>query len=268
MKSYPLAIYTARHGLGWEYPREEIPFDEIDACRKAFSPLPDFDAGAKGFDGVWAKGGKIFIARCQSVAAWDFCGRSATYLAVTWISRSDALSIDYERVLAAPALAVPSRHPPSFFEADADVTTECDPSAPETVLPDGFVRAGAIIAGVAEAATVLMRRVEGVRQVTCIVSSGAANDPKIPELYPLAVPLQPDPPRRSSNQKPIVMALVIVWILTFVMAVSFGFLWISERNENGKLRTEIHEMQESANTILRWFFMGFPWRMPTTVLGR
>ena len=47
IKVYPLAVYTADHGLAWSYPEAEIDFASLDSCRKAFGSLPDFDAGAR-----------------------------------------------------------------------------------------------------------------------------------------------------------------------------------------------------------------------------
>ena len=32
MRQYPLAVYTAEHGLAWTYPREEIDFASLDGC--------------------------------------------------------------------------------------------------------------------------------------------------------------------------------------------------------------------------------------------
>ena len=271
MSTYPLAIYTARHGLGWEYPREEISFGELDACRKAFSPLPDFDAGAKGFEGVWAKGDRVFIVRCQSVAAWDFRGRSATYLAVTWIPRTRAASVDYERLLAASPLAVPSKDPSFFFEAGAEVGSPREPVASEAVLTDGFARAGAIIAGTPLSAMVLIRRVAGARQATCHVSGGAACCKRDSERHSLPTPSSRGQSQPSINLTSVVMALAIVWLLTLVAATTFGLLWRSERRVNENLTNEVREMTEAMNrrgSTSRWLLMEFPGRTPEIFLVR
>ena len=54
--AFPLAIYTASHGLSWTYLRSAIDYAALDRCRKLLGPLPDFDAGEAGYEGVAADG--------------------------------------------------------------------------------------------------------------------------------------------------------------------------------------------------------------------
>jgi hypothetical protein len=117
----PLAIYSAKHGLEWRYPHDGIAILELDECRSLFGPLPDFDFGDVGFEGMAAKGDKVILARCFKAEKWDFLGRDSLYFAVTWISREDAGKIDVEKVFASPYFSVPMRDAPPYFEVE-----ECD----------------------------------------------------------------------------------------------------------------------------------------------
>lgn len=157
MGTYPLAIYTAEHGLSWKYPRSEIDFASLDGCRKAFGGLPDFDAGEAGFEGIWITPDRVFAMRCQSVTGWDFRGRDATYLAVTWVTREDAASTDFEALFAAPALTEPTHAPQSFFEAEADGQTQLPLSAIPTKMSD-FTSVGALVATLPATASATLRR--------------------------------------------------------------------------------------------------------------
>lgn len=112
---FPLAIYTADRGLAWTYPEDQISYAVLDKCRTLLGPLPDFEAGESGFEGVAVAGDFVFAIRCFSVPRWDFCGRDATYLAVTWVVRKRAVSIDFEQLLQAEALNVPTHTPPREF---------------------------------------------------------------------------------------------------------------------------------------------------------
>lgn len=118
MREFPLAVYTAEHGLAWKYPKGEIGFAELDVCRKALGPLPDFDAGEKGYEGVWAKEDRVFALSCFSVKKWDFRGRDATYLAVTWMPRELAAGVNFEALLSTSVFHVASHSPEEHFEAD------------------------------------------------------------------------------------------------------------------------------------------------------
>ena len=134
MGLFPLAIYTAGHGLAWTYLESAIPYAELDRCRTLLGPLPDFDAGETGFEGVVAAGERVFAIRCFSAPKWDFMGRDATYLAATWIQRPRAVRVDFDKLLRAPELTVPTHTPPPVFRCDAAWTP-----FPSTPYEDGIV---------------------------------------------------------------------------------------------------------------------------------
>lgn len=117
--AFPLAVYTADHGLAWTYLRSAIPYAELDRCRSLLGPLPDFEAGETGYEGVVADGDRVFAIRCFTAPAWDFMGRDATYLAVAWIQRDRASWVDFGALLRAPELNAPLRKPPLIFRCDA-----------------------------------------------------------------------------------------------------------------------------------------------------
>lgn len=257
-KVYPLAVYTADHGLAWSYPRGEISFAELDACRTAFGPLPDFDAGDKGFEGVWANGNKVFALRCQSVSAWDFRGRSATYLAVTWMGRAAAVSMDFERLLDAEALRTPLKNPPPFFEVDAQADSRQEPIArPEPILGDGFARAGGIIAGQSRDAVIVVKRPDGSRHASCTIRSlpfapFAKQDDAAFEEAKSALPERPD---LSS----VVVVLSIALFLTAAAALAFGFRWWRTDKELAKAKHELRclQLKEERGCSPGWRLMDF-----------
>lgn len=238
MATYPLAIYTAEHGLAWTYPREAIPFAELEACRKAFGPSPDFDAGDPGYEGVLATRTRVFALRCQSVPAWDFRGRAATYLAVTWVSREAAGRIDFEALLAAPALRLPTHTPPPDFDLTAERPPVPAQSLRETLLPDGFSRVGALIAGLAPQGTALFRRTLGERvtHVRLHAESSHAVSPscgtQAPQpSAPLATPLPHTPtisqPRGLFLPWPAAIAAGLFWLLTLGGLGGLGWRLVS-----------------------------------------
>ena len=253
-KVYPLAVYTADHGLAWTYPRGEIAFAELDACRTAFGPLPDFDAGDKGFEGVWARGNKVFVLRCQSVSAWDFRGRDATYLAVTWMDRAEAASTNFERLIDAEALRLPSKNPPPFFEVDAETNASPTVADPDPILRDGFARAGAIIAGQPTDAVVAIKRTEGSRLVSCTVRRAPQE-----AFSPFAGPgdsafeaATPAPPPARPDLSAVVAALSVALFLTLALATAFGFKWWQTEKELNKTKVELRLLQEESGCV--------PWR--------
>lgn len=114
----PLATYTAENGLSWFYDKSAIDFAELDQCRRLLGPLPDFDAGDKGYEGVAAVDRRIYVIRCTSSPKWDFMGRDATYMTVTWFSRENAAKMDFDNILGAEAFAVPTHEHRYSFEID------------------------------------------------------------------------------------------------------------------------------------------------------
>lgn len=117
-----LATYTAEEGLAWFYDKSAIEFAELDQCRRLLGPLPDFDAGDKGYEGVAAVGKRVYIIRCASAPKWDFMGRDATYLTVTWFSRENALTIDVEKVLGANVFLEPSHEHQYSFNIECEAS--------------------------------------------------------------------------------------------------------------------------------------------------
>lgn len=239
MNVYPLAIYTADHGLSWNFPKEEISFQEIDACRKAFGQLPDFDSGAKGFDGVWAKGDRVFIMRCQSVAAWDFRGRNATYLAVTWIPRRDADKIDFDKLLNSEAMSAPSKTPPLFFNADVAVASNSDVATPEPYLKDGFARVGSIIKGLHEETTVAVKRVAGNSQASLVMTESIDNTrhslDSLSHANSRHVSVSTMQPSSSA-----LMVLLAIWFLTAAATAVLCFKWQATKKQNSELSAKLN----------------------------
>ena len=109
-----LAVYTAEHGLAWK--AKGISLAELDVCRTLLAPLPDFDSGDVGYEGVAALGERVFVIRCFKVEEWDFRGRDAVYLVVAWLPRSSAAFVDFEAILRSPQMTVPTHDEPQAFE--------------------------------------------------------------------------------------------------------------------------------------------------------
>jgi len=260
MKEYPLAIYTADHGLAWTYPRSEISFAEIDACRKAFGPLPDFDAGAKGYAAVWASGQRVFVMRCQSVAAWDFRGRSATYLAVTWFPRAEAATIDFEKLIASPSLSTPTKNPPSFFSCDATVASAAS-VAPEPFLKDGFRRVGGIVSGAGNEATVAIKRIDGNEQASCSVSLPKHEFAPVSSKGTSGAGAACASERIGSTQSGSSVTFVIIIALILALAAAvFGMKWYVLKQENSELRKQLEEMKLRESSRARESRL--PWAIP------
>lgn len=110
------AIYTANHGLEWHGVPACMPLLELDSCRLIFGPLPDFDAGDIGFEGVAVKFGRVFVARCFKAHKWDFMGRDSLYLVVAWMSPEDFWNIDVDELLSLRWFKEPMRNLPFEFE--------------------------------------------------------------------------------------------------------------------------------------------------------
>lgn len=116
---FPLGVYTAGHGLAWTYLKGAISYAALDRCRTLLGPLPSFEAGETGYEGVVADGDFVFAIRCFNAPKWDFCGRDATYLAVSWVAHARAGWVDFETLLRSRELCEPLRTPPPVFRADA-----------------------------------------------------------------------------------------------------------------------------------------------------
>lgn len=237
MERYPLAVYTAEHGLAWTYPRGAIPFAALDACRKAFGQLPDFDSGEPGFEGVWATPEHVFAVCCQSAPAWDFRGRDATYLAVTWVPRAQAGRTNFEALLASSALRIPTHTPPLDFTANATSLPQL-PRTPPSWLADGFMRVGAVLAGLPPGASAIFRRTLGKRAADVRVipppspaPTVAAPEPIMPEFLP---------------QTPAPSGLVLPW----PMAIAAGVLCLFVLILAGNLACRVWSLQRSLSEAL------------------
>lgn len=122
---FPLAIYTAEKGLSWFYDKSAIDFAELDKCRRLLGPLPDFDAGDKGYEGIAAVDGRVFLIRCASAKAWDFKGRDATYITVTWLDRDKIDEVNLDEILSSDGMRRQSHdYKYSFDVPMADMRTE------------------------------------------------------------------------------------------------------------------------------------------------
>lgn len=117
-----LAVYTAEHGLAWK--AKDISLAELDVCRTLLAPLPDFDSGDVGYEGVAALGERVFVIRCFKVEKWDFRGRDAVYLVVAWMPRSLAGFVDFEAILRSPQMTVPTHDEPQAFEVEFPVNAD------------------------------------------------------------------------------------------------------------------------------------------------
>lgn len=115
----PLAIYTAGHGLAWNYEAGSISYAEIDACRTILAPMPDFDSGDSGYEGIAAIQDRVFVIRCFKARKWDFRGRDAVYMAVTWIRRSEADQVNFQAILDCKQMTEPSHDLPHPFEVES-----------------------------------------------------------------------------------------------------------------------------------------------------
>ena len=186
MMTLPLAIYTADHGLSWTYPKQEIGFAELDACRTALGPLPDFDLGEPGYEGVWVTAERVFVIVCQSAPKWDFRGRDATYLAVTWMSRQEADGVDFDALLATPALRQPTKNPPAFIQVQPyHGTILASVGGLPSTLADGFASVNAIVKGLATNQTAKLKRALGTQTVTCRYERTTIQKPSPQHNFPL-----------------------------------------------------------------------------------
>lgn len=113
---FPLATYTAENGLEWFYDKSAIAFAELDKCRRLLGPLPNFDSGDRGYEGCAAVGRRIYLIRCARAKAWDFKGRDAVYLTVTWLDRDKVGDFDLDAILASDVMCTPSHDHKHSFE--------------------------------------------------------------------------------------------------------------------------------------------------------
>jgi hypothetical protein len=242
MMTLPLAIYTADHGLAWTYPKQEIGFAELDACRTTLAPLPDFDMGEMGYGGVWVTAERVFVMVCQSAPKWDFRGRDATYLAVTWMSRDEAKGVDFEVLLSHPALRTPTKNPPPFIDFHQTPMGSRPIQGLPTALPN-FQSVGALISALPMNQTAKIKRNLNASNVTCRYETiGETVEPQ--RMRTTAFTLmdqQPAPRMPKGEPRPTVIAppttttstpLIIVLILlgvSVILNLYLGWEWLNQR---------------------------------------
>lgn len=225
MATYPLAVWTANHGLDWTFPRGEIDFATLERCRKAFGPMPDFDSGDPGFEGVWITAERVFAVRCQSVRGWDFRGRDATYLAVTWLPRAEAVRTNFEALFAVRELREPLRQVPPFFSATLGGPVPVRGPAGSAAHLVDFRGVGPMVEALLPGETAMLRRPLGERAVTLRRMSPPVDLPRAPESasapflrqpQPAPVPPSPLPPPAAPSPSPwplLAFAALLVLLL-------------------------------------------------------
>lgn len=257
MMTLPLAIYTANHGLEWTYPKQEIGFAELDSCRTALAPLPDFDMGEAGYEGVWVTAERVFAVVCQSAPKWDFRGRDATYLAVTWMSREEAKGVDFEVLLSHPALRTPTKNPPSFIEVHQTPFRSCPIQELSTVLPS-FQSVDALISALPMNQTAKIKRILNMSSVTCRYETiGSTESPQrtvspvfsLPEQPPVpSVPREVSNPTRLTPAPSLMSMILLIFTLillgfSLLLNLYLGWEWLNQRPELKRNVQETIEMQ-------------------------
>lgn len=225
MATYPLAVWTATHGLDWTFPRGEIDFATLERCRKAFGPMPDFDSGDPGFEGVWITADRVFAVRCQSMRRWDFRGRDATYLAVTWMSRAEAARTNFEALFAVRELREPMRQVPPFFSASIGGPVQVGGSVGACAQLEDFRGVGPLVATLLPGETATMRRPLGEKRVTLRrmsppvdLSRGLESvpEPFLRQAKPAPVTPPPLPPSTPALPWPLIAfaaLLMALWLI-------------------------------------------------------
>lgn len=227
MATYPLAVWTANHGLDWTFPRGEIDFATLERCRKAFGPMPDFDSGDPGFEGVWITADRVFAVRCQSVKGWDFRGRDATYLAVTWLPRAEAVRTNFEALFAVRELREPLRQVPPFFNASLGSPEPVSGPAGSAAHLVDFRGVGPMVEALLPGETAMLRRPLGERAVTLRRMSPPIDLPRAPESasapflrqpQPAVTPPSIPPPATPTLPWPLVVFAALLVLLLVVQS--------------------------------------------------
>ncbi len=244
MMTLPLAIYTADHGLAWTYPKQEIGFAELDACRTALAPLPDFDMGEMGYEGVWVTAECVFVMVCQSAPKWDFRGRDATYLAVTWMTREGAKDVDFEVLLSHPALRTPTKNPPPFIDIHQMPMGSCPIQGLPTVLP-GFQSVAALISALSMNQTAKIKRSLNTSTITCRYETIGGTvepqrmrttaftlldteaTPRVPKGEARPTVIVPSPATTSTT----LIVVIILLGISVILNLYLGWEWLNQRPE-------------------------------------
>lgn len=200
---FDLAIYTARHGMGWCSLPNGVLESEIDCARLAFGSLPDFDAGEDGFEGVAVCGGRAFVVRCFKAPKWDFMGRDSLYMAVTWMPLEVLSRLDVEALFTLRYFREPLRNPPTQFD---------------------FARAGRGLKGVADQEVVdglVLRRRIGEGGFVKVSNYGKGEALESPARLPT-----PDPEEKAGLGRIRKWTTVLWWMLIVMLFFTVVVIFI------------------------------------------
>ena len=206
---FPLAICSADHGLAWHFREQEISLPELNCCRTAFGNLPDFDYGDKGFEGIAVRKARVFVVRCFMAPNWDFMGRNALYIAVTWMPVAQLQNVekDVTALLQLPYFQQPMRDPPSHFEWSP--SKEDVPESYELI--DGELKDGLIL-----------RREIGKSKFISVCNPITQAEPPEPFVEPTNTPTLPVPKETGSRLSAnlwwvigIALGLVLLAVLAY-----------------------------------------------------
>ena len=164
---FPLATYTAENGLAWFYDKSAIDFAELDKYRRLLGPVPNFDAGDKGYEGVVAVGRRVFLIRCANAKAWDFRGRNATYITVTWLDRAKIDDVNLDTILSSDGMCEQSHN--YKFAFDVSMSGAC--------AEDGIAQ-GVDLKRIEEEDIFIRRNLDGTNRTVKFVKKG---EPKMTE---------------------------------------------------------------------------------------
>lgn len=256
MATYPLAVWTATHGLDWTFPRGEIDFATLERCRKAFGPLPDFDSGDPGFEGVWVTAERVFAVRCQSVKGWDFRGRDATYLAVTWMSRAEAVRTNFEALLAVRELREPMRQVPPFFSASIGGSVPVGGPVGACAQLEDFRGVGPLVATLLPSETAMLRRALGEKRVTLRQMSPPVNLPLSPAPAPETflrqanpAPETPPPPPPSTPALPWPLIAFAALLMALLLIQSWRLIQAQQRIRALEVAKQCLEVEQRAQGL-------------------
>lgn len=163
--------------------------------------------------------------------------------------RSEAAEVDFDRLLRAEPMCVPSKNPPPFFEIDAARRTATRPARAESVLHDGLARAGDVIAAQPVAVRVAIKRMEGETQAICVISQATA--PETPPSRPPRNRVSGDRGDdavseiawRKRNVRWCVMFwfMFAVWIVTLAGGLFIFSRWVEKSRHNSSLLCQVED---------------------------
>lgn len=195
----------------------------------------------------------MFALKCQSVRAWDFRGRDATYLSVTWVSRAEAPGIDFEKLLRSDAMRVPTKTPPAFFDTDAtkDHVARTPPDVGRRL--DDFSCVGDVIATASPEDELLFKRTDGTSGVSCVVrpnrdicSQTSRTRRDVPAQRQGECGFSERHGEPDGHRQPMAVCLVALTLLWIVTAAAGGFACLKLRQANRRcevLRNEVEQLE-------------------------